>query len=174
MPKVYVGVGSNMDRIESIRCGLRQLCGRFADVRASPVYCSAALGFDGAPFYNLVASWHADMPAAALRLALRGVEAACGRDRSGPRYGDRRLDLDLLLYGDWVGEVNGAAIPDPDILNRAFILRPLSDLAGERHHPQLGRSFRALWQAMLARAGDQMARPVPDWRWPPDLAAALR
>ena len=80
----------------------------------------------------------------ALTHALHEIEAALGREHSIARYSSRTLDLDLLLYEDWVIDEDGLQLPRDDILQFAFVLRPLAEIAGARRHPVSGRSFREL------------------------------
>jgi 2-amino-4-hydroxy-6-hydroxymethyldihydropteridine diphosphokinase len=79
---------------------------------------------------------------------LHEIEAAHGRCRDGSRFTDRPLDLDLLLYGDLVLQETGLQIPRDEITRYAFVLRPLADLAGERRHPVLQKTFAELWETL--------------------------
>jgi 2-amino-4-hydroxy-6-hydroxymethyldihydropteridine diphosphokinase len=73
------------------------------------------------------------------------------------------MDLDVLLYGDLVGEFPGATLPRPDLLRRAFMLGPLADLAPGVRHPALGTTIGELWAAF-----DQRAHPLErvELPWP--------
>src|SRR5690606_40532301 len=77
------------------------------NLQVSSVYESEAVGFDGAPFYNLVAGFDTDWPLATLNCWLKQVEDRNGRDRSHPKFSARTLDIDVLLYDDLVGECDG-------------------------------------------------------------------
>jgi len=147
MPRVFVGVGSNIDRAASIRAAVRELRRAFGPLTLSPVYESAPVGFSGDNFYNLVAAFETQLDPAAVAGALHGMERGLGRSRKGPRFASRLIDLDLLLYGDRVVEQNGLTLPRPDIERYAFVLRPLADIAGDVHHPRTGATFREMWQA---------------------------
>jgi 2-amino-4-hydroxy-6-hydroxymethyldihydropteridine diphosphokinase len=57
------------------------------------------------------------------------------------------MDLDLLLYGDQIGEGPGYTLPRRDLLRRPYMLGPLAELAPEGKHPLRGESFAALWAA---------------------------
>ena len=65
------------------------------------------------------------------------------------------MDLDLLLYGEVVGQFPGAQLPRPDLLRRAFMLGPLSEIAPNVRHPTEGMTIAQLWAAF-----DQTAHPM--------------
>ena len=75
-----------------------------------------------------------------------------GRDRSKPRFSDRVIDLDILLYGDLVMNEPGVQVPRDEILQNSFVLRPIQDLIPEAIHPQAGQTYADLWQHMSERA----------------------
>jgi len=78
---------------------------------------------------------------------LRQIEDDNGRLRSGPRFSSRTLDLDLLLYGDHVIDEPGLQLPRDEILQRAFVLWPMAEIAHELKHPQVGKTYGELWEA---------------------------
>jgi len=155
MVSVYVGIGSNVERERSIRGGVESLRSAFGDLVLSPVYESAPVGFEGAPFYNLVAGFDSDLDPLALKAKLTEIERQHGRDREKQRFSERPLDLDLLLYGGLVTRIDGLALPRPDIAHYAFVLRPLSDIAGDLRHPVNGRRIADLWASY-----DQSRQPL--------------
>jgi 2-amino-4-hydroxy-6-hydroxymethyldihydropteridine diphosphokinase len=158
MPRVYVSIGSNVDRARQVREAAIALRRRFGEVSLSSVYDSPAVGFAGADFYNLVAAFDTRLSPLEVAAALREIEDAQGRRREGPRFADRTLDLDLLLYGDLVGRVGDLQLPRPEILEHAFVLLPLAEIAGAEHHPVSGRTYAELGRELAtARAG---LRPV--------------
>jgi len=150
-------VGTNLDREANLRSAIAALRTRFGALEISPVYESAAQGFDGEPFYNLVVALRTDESAAAVTAALKQIERAHGRESRGPKFAPRSLDLDLLTYGDNPLEVDGVHLPRADILRYAFVLRPLAELAPEGRHPRLGTSYRTLWETF---AGTDDLTPV--------------
>ena len=130
-----------------MRAALSALRERFGDVLASPVYRTAAVGYEGAEFLNLAAIVTVDLDPFALNTWLHALEEAHGRDRSGARFRDRPLDIDIVFYDDRV--VDGAdhlQIPR-DELRHAFVLKPLADIAPEFADPRSGRTLRELWQS---------------------------
>ncbi|SFR83174.1 2-amino-4-hydroxy-6-hydroxymethyldihydropteridinediphosphokinase [Marinobacter daqiaonensis] len=159
--RVYVGVGSNLDRERHIRAGLDALEGMFGELAVSPVYENEAVGFNGSPFLNLVVGLQTTLPLAALSRTLKGIEADNGRCAGSKRFSPCTLDLDILTYGDLDRSQDGVDIPRSEILVNAFVLRPLADLAGDERHPVDGRTYRELWRAYRS---DQKLWPVA-FRW---------
>lgn len=143
MPRIYVSIGSNVDREANIRSAVRRLRERFGSLTLSRVYDSDPVGFVGAPFYNLVAGFDSRLPVERLREALTEIEREQGRRRDAERFGPRTLDLDLLLYGDVVDPARN--MPRAEIVRHAFVLAPLAEIAAQERHPATGETFGELW-----------------------------
>ena len=143
--RVYVGVGSNIEREKNIRGGLAALARRYGALTLSPVYQARAIGFAGDDFFNLVAAFDTGKTVAELENDLRRIEFEHGRRREEDRFSARTLDLDLLLYGELVSRRH--KVPRPDITKYAFVLKPLFDLAPDLVHPQTGQRIAEIWQA---------------------------
>lgn len=148
MPWVWVSIGSNLDRERCIRGAVAALRGRFGDLRLSRVFESEAVGFEGQPFYNLVAGFRTEADIPSLQAIFRALEDTFGRVRQGSKFSPRTLDLDLLTYGDDL-------VRGDEILGYAFVLGPLAELAGEERHPELGLTYRELWVGF-----DQASQPL--------------
>jgi 2-amino-4-hydroxy-6-hydroxymethyldihydropteridine diphosphokinase len=153
VPGVYVGIGSNIDREINIGSGLRCLKDLYGDLLISPLYESEAVGFAGPAFYNLVAAFDTQHLLPAVCDALLRIEHDHGRRRTAERFGNRTLDLDLLLYGDVV-QSERPRLPRPEIQQYAFVLRPLADIAPAVRHPETGLSYEAMWRAFDEPAQD--------------------
>lgn len=144
MTRVYLGLGSNIDREHNLRGGVARLRESFPGLRLSTVYESEAVGFDGAPFFNLVAEIDTTMTVGALAARLREIESEYGRVRGEKKFASRTLDIDILTYGDLAGEVDGIMLPRDEILKYAFVLQPLAELAPDVLHPVERVDYRTL------------------------------
>ena len=146
MSTAYLGLGSNIDAENNIRSGIAELRRSFRQVSLSPVYRSPAVGFEGDDFINLVARVETDMQPLELKRVLHEIEDRHGRDRSSPKYSDRTLDIDILLYDDLCLVSPELEIPRREILTCAHVLKPLADLAPGMEHPVCHRSLTELWE----------------------------
>ncbi|MDE2090558.1 MAG: 2-amino-4-hydroxy-6-hydroxymethyldihydropteridine diphosphokinase [Gammaproteobacteria bacterium] len=145
MPEVFIGIGSNVEPQTHIREALKRLRMHFGKLQVSPVYRNPAVGFVGEDFLNLAVAFESLDSVASVRTALDAIEAACGRIRGSPRFAPRTLDLDLLMYGDVVTDTP-VRLPRPEILEYAYVLKPLTDLAAGRLHPVTGRTLGEHWR----------------------------
>jgi len=169
--RVYISIGSNVERERNIPGGLRALHERFGSLTVSTLFECPAVGFEGEDFYNLVAAFDSDEPVLRVNAALHDIEDRFGRDRSRPKFSARTLDFDLLLYGDRVLREGKLVLPRPEIDRVAFVLGPLAELAGSRLHPVHGISFTEMW-ARFDGIGAGELRPVdPDGLIPPEVLA---
>ncbi|MGD2138696.1 MAG: 2-amino-4-hydroxy-6-hydroxymethyldihydropteridine diphosphokinase [Gammaproteobacteria bacterium] len=159
--QVYVSIGSNIEREKNIRDSLQALAEAFGQLRLSSVYESAAVGFDSAPFYNLVAGFRTTLSPREVQDKLHAIEIAAGRVRTA-RLAARTLDLDLLLYDDRVVKEGNLVLPREDINRYAFVLRPLAELAGSERHPLTGERYADMWAAF-----DRESQPLTPVDWPP-------
>lgn len=162
MTRAWLSLGSNQDRERHITAALDALADRFGALVMSSVYDSAAVGFTGKAFLNLVVGIDTTLPVGELSAFLRALEEANGRVRNGPRFSDRTLDVDILTYGDAVGTVDGISLPRDEVLKHAFVLVPLAEVAPGENHPQAGQSYATLLAQRDFSA--QPLRPVP-FRW---------
>jgi 2-amino-4-hydroxy-6-hydroxymethyldihydropteridine diphosphokinase len=142
--RIFVALGSNLgDRGAHLCGGRRRLVAsaRIEVVAASRIYETAAVGPAGQGAYlNAVLELHSTLAPVDLLARLLEIERDEGRDRAGEgvRWGPRTLDLDLLLYADVCLDEPGLSLPHPRLHERAFVLEPLCELAGDLVHPSLG------------------------------------
>lgn len=163
MARVYLGLGSNIERERYITAGLDALHGLFGELGLSSVYDSAAIGFEGAPFLNLVVRMDTPMPVGRLAETLRALEISHGRAPDATRFESRRLDIDILTYDQQVGCFGDVTLPRGEIVYNAFVLRPLAELAPDELHPTLGVSYAELWEA-YAEPGQTLFPVAFSWR----------
>jgi 2-amino-4-hydroxy-6-hydroxymethyldihydropteridine diphosphokinase len=157
--RVYVSIGSNIDRDRNIALALQLLEASFGRLQRSSVYESAAVGFQSDPFYNLVVGFETRATPRQIQDALHCIEEASGRIRT-TGLSARTLDLDLLLYDDLVIDAEGLALPRGDIARYAFVLGPLAEIAGDQRHPVTGERYSDMWSA-FDDTGQALARI--DW-----------
>lgn len=145
---IFIGLGANLpsrvgaprDTLAAAladleRAGVRVL-GRSAWVETAPVPVS-----DQPWFVNAVAAVDTRLPPTDLLALLHRIEADYGRERTVVN-GARTLDLDLLSYHDMVnGGPEAPLLPHPRLAERAFVLRPLAELAPDWRHPATGRAI---------------------------------
>jgi 2-amino-4-hydroxy-6-hydroxymethyldihydropteridine diphosphokinase len=138
----YVGIGANLgDARANVDDAVARL-GLLPEsrlLRTSPYYRSAPIDASGDDYVNAVAAIDTRLPAPDLLAALHAIEADHGRERPY-RNAPRTLDLDLLLYGDAVIATDTLSVPHPRMLERAFVLRPLLDIAPAIAVPGHGRA----------------------------------
>jgi len=155
MARVYVSIGSNIEREQNIRAAVQALRDRFGALTLSQVYENQPIGFEGENFYNLVAAFDTDKTPEAVSAILHDIEQRRGRKRGPSRFTSRTIDLDLLLYNDLIREQVALHLPRREIDEYACVLRPLAELAPEARHPRSGETFATLWARF-----DQTAQPL--------------
>lgn len=147
MARIYIGIGTNIDRARNLKSGVARLREQFGALDLSTVYETEAVGFAGDNFYNMVVGTDTELSPQQVYDLLHEIEFDYGRARQQPRYSSRTLDLDLLLYDDQVIKTEQFELPRYDVDEYPFVLAPLAEIDGERVHPVKGQTFNALWQA---------------------------
>lgn len=158
---VYIGLGSNLEGpAKQVRRALEAL-GRLPQSRllgVSKLYRNPAIGPGEQPdFVNAVAAIETRLEPHTLLDALLAIEAAQGRARTTVRWQPRTLDLDVLLYGRRVIDDDRLTVPHRHLHERAFVLKPLLEIAPDLHIPGLGDV-----KTLLAGVSDAGLRPVDD------------
>jgi len=153
--QAFVAIGSNLDPAARMLQAARALRQRFPDARFSRCYRNPAFGFEGPDFYNAVVGFSTTLPIEVLLPQLHEIEALCGRARADPKWQPRRMDLDLLLYGDVVGTGPAYVLPRRDLARRIYMLGPLAELAQEVLYPPSGPTIGQLW-AQFPRSGNEL------------------
>lgn len=136
---------------ETLRAALAEL----RPVAVSRIHATPALGPAGRGFANAVAIVESKLAPDELLAELKAQERAFGR-RPGRRWGPRVLDLDIILWSEGPWDGPGPIVPHVEFRNRAFVLKPLAELAPDWRDPLSGLTVRQL----LFR----LTRPVPQHR----------
>jgi 2-amino-4-hydroxy-6-hydroxymethyldihydropteridine diphosphokinase len=160
MARVYLSLGSNQEPHRYLRVALDELRARFGALDVSPAYRSAAVGFDGPDFINLAVGLDTDLSPESLNDWLHALEDRHGRRRDVPRYADRTLDLDIVLYDDLVTQGAGHLDIPRKELKHAFVLKPIADIAPALRHPVSGRSMAQLWAEFPAESEPLSVEPL--------------
>jgi len=132
----YVGLGSNLGDRES---AIRRAAELIGAQRLSSVRETEPWGYVDQPmFLNAVAEVDTALDPRGLFDQLLDVERQLGRERVGPRWGPRTIDLDLLVYGDRTLDLPGLTVPHPRLRERLFVLEPLAELSPDLKIPGNG------------------------------------
>lgn len=145
--QVYVGIGSNVgNKRENFFEAVERLA-KLPDTRVikeSSLYESEPLG-DAKDWYvngavEIETRFKPDM----LLKKFKNIERAMGRKKVRKRWGSRIIDLDILLYDSVVVKKKNLRIPHPEMASRKFVLIPLSEIAPQVIHPELGVTISEL------------------------------
>ncbi|MFT4100408.1 MAG: 2-amino-4-hydroxy-6-hydroxymethyldihydropteridine diphosphokinase [Burkholderiaceae bacterium] len=163
----YIGLGANLprpigasatraDAPDTLRDAVRALAALpgIRVPRVSSLYRSAPVDAAGPDYHNAVAELRTTLSPAALLAALQAIERRFGRRRPY-RNAPRTLDLDLLLYDDRVLSTPALTIPHPRLRGRAFVLRPLAELA-----PAMRLPDGVAIDTLLPFVADQSISPI--------------
>ncbi len=140
----YLGLGSNMgNRQENLDKTLDFLSQKLRLEKVSPIYETEPVGNINQPlFLNLVCQVYTSLAPINLLTLAKGIESKLGRvSRSND---PRPIDIDILFYGDQVINTPELTIPHPRLVERAFVLVPLSKIAPDLRHPVNGKTIKEL------------------------------
>ena len=151
MAIAYIALGSNLgDKEKNLRRALLLLTQQGVEVvRVSSFLSTEPYGVTDQPqFLNAVACVRTSLAPLALLDVLLATELAMGRVRLR-HWGERNIDLDLLLYEDVVLDTPRLRLPHPDMQNRDFVLLPLAEIAPELKHPTLQKTICELKEDLM-------------------------
>ncbi|HYB50796.1 MAG TPA: 2-amino-4-hydroxy-6-hydroxymethyldihydropteridine diphosphokinase [Burkholderiaceae bacterium] len=161
MRRAFIGLGANQgDVLAGLSAAVLALRSieRSAFVAVSPFYRSVPVNASGPDFVNAVASLDTSLEPYSLLLHLTDIELMLGRKRRAGDAGHsapRSIDLDLLLVGNLIVRSTPLVLPHPRMHQRAFVLRPLLDLAPDLQIPGYGPAA-----TLLAQLTDQVIEPL--------------
>ena len=147
----HIALGSNLgDKEENLRRALELLEEHGVEVvKVSTFICTEPYGVTDQPqFLNAVCQVRTSLEPLALLHTLLGIEQEMGRVRLR-HWGERNIDLDLLLYEDVIMDTPELKLPHPDMQNRDFVLLPLAEIASEFIHPVLHKSIDELKENLV-------------------------
>lgn len=149
MTRVYIALGGNLgDRLANLEAAIAALAPEVTVLERSPVYESDPKYVTDQPrFLNMALAVETDLDAPALLAFLKSMEERLGRV-PGDRNGPRPIDLDIVFFGNDVIDLPDLTVPHPRLAERAFVLRPLADIASAAIHPVTGLSVGEMLDAL--------------------------
>lgn len=150
MNKIFLSLGSNLgEKALNLLNALSALTQHNISIdRISPVYETAPWGeHDQPPFYNICVEAHTALEPLRLLAVLKEIESDMGRVKTR-HWGPRLIDIDIIFYNDEVYESEILSIPHKLMSRRAFVLRPLCDIAGDLKHPVLHKTMNELYNML--------------------------
>jgi len=157
--QAFVGLGANLGDARATLQAVLKTLGALPHTalrEASSLYRSAPIDSSGPDYLNAVAWLQTRLDPQALLAELQRIEQAHGRERPYPNA-PRTLDLDLLLYGDQRIQTPTLTVPHPRLHERAFVVRPLAEIAPDREVPGRGRA-RDLLLPVAGQQADKLPR----------------
>ncbi len=148
---VYLGLGSNLeDRRHHLDMAIDFLKERIKIEQLSPIYDTAPVNLPGQPrFLNMVIRVSTRLSASNLLFMVKGIEAKLGRV---PLDTPRPIDIDILFYGDQIIETPPSlVVPHPRLVERAFVLFPLADIAPDLVHPGNKKTVKQMLESVQGK-----------------------
>ncbi|MCD8359264.1 MAG: 2-amino-4-hydroxy-6-hydroxymethyldihydropteridine diphosphokinase [Acidaminococcaceae bacterium] len=150
MSVAYIALGSNLgDKAANLGQAVKLLQAKGLQIRdVSSFFQTEPYGVTNQPeFINAAACVETSLTPEALLKLLLETELEMGRVRLR-HWGERNIDLDLLLYDDLIYHSDKLTLPHPDMQNRLFVLQPLAEIAAEKIHPVYKKSIQTLLKSL--------------------------
>lgn len=149
MPKIYLSFGSNIKPEENLKKAKELLSQEYQLEKESKTYKTKSEGFEGEDFLNQVVCFITEDSADKVIGTLKNIEKKIGRKKRSEKFSNREIDIDLLLYGKYVGKALGKDIPHKDIDLYRFVLEPLAEIAPDLIHPKHQEKISEIWKKKL-------------------------
>jgi 2-amino-4-hydroxy-6-hydroxymethyldihydropteridine diphosphokinase len=144
--RAYLSLGTNIQPERNLRAAVARL-GEFGRVEAkSTVWQTSPIGLLEQPdFLNAAVLLETPLSAQALReVAIAQIEDALGRVRTENKNAPRTIDIDIMLFNNDVLTIGRRHIPDPEVMERPFVVIPLAEIAPGYRHPQTGETLKEI------------------------------
>ncbi len=159
---IYLSLGSNLgDRPQNLHNAISFLPPKVQSIRQSSIYETEPWGYADQPaFLNMVIEGETDLEPPDLLIFLKEIEVSMGRQETF-RFGPRLIDLDILFFDKLILDSPTLTIPHPRIIERAFVLIPLAEVAPEMVHPVLKKTVQELKTAVDASSIELFQSATP-------------
>ncbi|OIN99407.1 2-amino-4-hydroxy-6-hydroxymethyldihydropteridine diphosphokinase [Candidatus Desantisbacteria bacterium CG_4_10_14_0_8_um_filter_48_22] len=155
MKTVYLAIGSNLGNRRQNVLGAAAVMQKTKGInikKMSKLYETEPWGYKDQPkFINAAVLAETVLAPTQLFLILKGIEKKLGRKPQKIKWGPRKIDIDILLYGDKAVETNRLRIPHPEMHRRLFVLKPLAEIAPGVTHPVLKKTIKELLKKLEPR-----------------------
>ena len=167
---IYLSLGSNQgNKLENLQKAIDQIANKIGAIqKIAPIYKTPALGFDGHKFLNTCIKVSTYLPPDSLIKNLLKIESSLGRKResSNHNYSNRIIDIDILLFDDEIIFSKDLTVPHPRMLERKFVLRPLTEIAPNIIHPVEKIHLHKCLEkcndtSEISVISDKLKRPIP-------------
>ena len=149
MPKIYLSLRSNIRPEENLEEAKKLLSRNYQPQKESKIYKTKSVGFEGEDFLNQVVCFETDDSPENVITTLKDIEKKIGRKNRVEKFSEREIDIDLLLYGNFVGKALAKDIPHKDIDLYRFVLEPLVEIAPDLIHPKHQEKISEIWKKKL-------------------------